>query len=372
MRLPAHVALVNFNEPLLTGGAVQDLSTLEELAPHVNRLSVLIITSSDRADARTSGPVTLIPVRSHNRADVLARVLLALSRLHRTHPIDIIQAQDPTITGTASALAARWTRSRLVVGVFGSDPGDPAIRSISPLHRLGCIAGRHTLRVADRVQVDSTELLKRMRARGITARYKPMSPNDLDRFLAASARRVYRDPAERVLFVGRLAEQKRLDVLLRGFQLLRADRPRARLTMVGDGPEATSVGRLAAELHVADAVDFRGTLDRARLLDAYLDADALAMTSYFEGMPRAFLEAAATGLPIVSTPVAGALELRSHAPITLMRAEPGAIAAGLAAGLGPANERREIGLRLEAWVRTRLEMNPTEMQLDIWKELLGG
>ena len=58
----------------------------------------------------------------------------------------------------------------------------------------------------------------------------------------------------------------------------------------------------ADELGIGGRLHFLGFLPQTELCDFYQASDALLLTSEFEGMPRAALEALGCGLPVVSTP----------------------------------------------------------------------
>lgn len=72
-------------------------------------------------------------------------------------------------------------------------------------------------------------------------------------------------------------------------------------------------GRLLAEIErragAGGAVEFLGHLSGDALQDAYAGADAFALASWTEGMPRALVEAMAHGLPAVATDVGGVSEI---------------------------------------------------------------
>ncbi|MBP0573922.1 glycosyltransferase, partial [Mycobacterium tuberculosis] len=70
------------------------------------------------------------------------------------------------------------------------------------------------------------------------------------------------DPAANndILFVGRLAAVKGVDVLLRAFDLIRGQVPEIRLTIVGAGPERVALERITAELRLGARVTFAGPL----------------------------------------------------------------------------------------------------------------
>ncbi len=95
-----------------------------------------------------------------------------------------------------------------------------------------------------------------------------------------------------LLFVGRLNNgQKRLDLLLKIWARLEARFPEWRLRIVGDGPDAGRLKRLAGTLRLERA-SFEGFRDPAPF---YRDAAIFCMTSAFEGFPMVLVEAAAFG-----------------------------------------------------------------------------
>lgn len=95
--------------------------------------------------------------------------------------------------------------------------------------------------------------------------------------------------------VGRLAYQKNQIFLLEAFARLHQREPRARLVLVGDGPNLLTLEAKAVDLGVEDEVLFLGHRDDVqRLLMAF---DLFVMPSHFEGLGMAAVEAQAAGLP---------------------------------------------------------------------------
>ncbi len=97
--------------------------------------------------------------------------------------------------------------------------------------------------------------------------------------------------------VGRLSAEKNQRYLVELMPALRAQRPDARLLLVGSGPLEGELADRARALGVADAVTFAGAQqDVAGFLSAM---DAFAFPSLFEGLSLALLEAQFNGLPCV-------------------------------------------------------------------------
>ncbi len=97
--------------------------------------------------------------------------------------------------------------------------------------------------------------------------------------------------------VGRLHHQKNHPFLLEAFARLHQREPRARLVLVGDGPDLLTLEAKAVDLGVSEAVLFLGHRDDVpRLLQAF---DIVAMPSHVEGLGMAAVEAQAAGLPCI-------------------------------------------------------------------------
>ncbi len=100
--------------------------------------------------------------------------------------------------------------------------------------------------------------------------------------------------------VSGLRAEKNLARLVRAFAALREHGP-ARLVILGDGPERARLQALAAELRVADDVEFAGYVTNPQ--QRLPQFDLFALSSDTEQLPIALLEAMAHGVPVVATRV---------------------------------------------------------------------
>jgi glycosyltransferase involved in cell wall biosynthesis len=127
-----------------------------------------------------------------------------------------------------------------------------------------------------------------------------------------------------VLIVGRLVEQKNHELAIRAI----AGVPDALLAIAGDGPLRPRLERVAAEEGVNGRVRFLGVRRDVRALMGA--ADAIVLSSHWEGLPLSALEALASGTPLVATEVRGLRELVVDGENALLvPEEPEALAAGL-------------------------------------------
>jgi len=112
-----------------------------------------------------------------------------------------------------------------------------------------------------------------------------------------------------VLAVGRLSKEKAHIDLLAAFSRLRASNPeaKARLIIVGDGPERGRLETAADSFGCKESVVFAGRVSDVRPF--YAAADVFALPSHSEGSPNVLLEAMAAEIPVVTTKVGGVPEM---------------------------------------------------------------
>lgn len=129
------------------------------------------------------------------------------------------------------------------------------------------------------------------------------------------------EEAPLLLFVGRLAPNKRVSVLVEALAQLRERRPAVRALVIGDNSDIYAhemhyCRQRAKELGVADRLHFLGPVSDERLRDAYRDADVLVIPSRHEGFCIPVVEAQACGLPVVAARAAALPETVGAAGLT--------------------------------------------------------
>jgi glycosyltransferase involved in cell wall biosynthesis len=121
-------------------------------------------------------------------------------------------------------------------------------------------------------------------------------------------------PPIRILAVGRLVEKKGFEYLLRALKLLQDNNLEVESTIVGDGPLRRKLEELTSELQLTH-LHFEGGLPphkvRAHMQRSSLLAApcVIGKDGDHDGLPNVLLEAAALGLPILTTPVGGTGDL---------------------------------------------------------------
>jgi glycosyltransferase involved in cell wall biosynthesis len=112
----------------------------------------------------------------------------------------------------------------------------------------------------------------------------------------------------RILAVGRLARDKKLEVLIRAMQHIRSTHP-AHLLLAGRGDDRPHLVNLAESLGLQNAVHFLGFVPEEDLPALYRLSDLYAIASDVEVQSIPTLQAVATGLPVVAANAAALPEL---------------------------------------------------------------
>lgn len=113
-----------------------------------------------------------------------------------------------------------------------------------------------------------------------------------------------------ILYLGRVHETKGVDLLVKAYAYLIRNMKYNNAVLVLAGPDdgyLTETMSLSDSLSISDLVLFTGFISREDKLKALVDAD-LFVTPSFYGFPVTFLEACATGTPIITTTLGDSLE----------------------------------------------------------------
>lgn len=115
-----------------------------------------------------------------------------------------------------------------------------------------------------------------------------------------------------LLYVGRIAREKNLRMLLTAFKAVVSTHPSAKLLLVGGGPALSETKSFAAGLDLGDHIEFTGMLKRDEIDPIYGAADAFAFPSTTETQGIAICEGLSAGLPVVAVNAGGIPENLQH------------------------------------------------------------
>jgi colanic acid/amylovoran biosynthesis glycosyltransferase len=178
----------------------------------------------------------------------------------------------------------------------------------------------------------------------------------------------------------RLIEKKGLRVSLRAFAKFAEHDPAATFTIAGEGPLRNELGRLAAQLGVADKVFFPGFISQNQLRELFYQSHIFLHPSEVggdgnqEGVPNSMLEAMASGLPVFATEHGGIPEAIENGRSGILGKERDAEALVQALVERTANPEglAAIARNGAEVVRKRFERNAQTRQLeDYYLETIG-
>lgn len=110
----------------------------------------------------------------------------------------------------------------------------------------------------------------------------------------------------RLVFVGRLDPIKGVPVLFEALERVQKTRSDVTLDIVGGGSLMNDLQDRANSL---SGITFHGYLSQTEVAERIANADALVLPSFAEGLPVVYMEALASGRPVIATDVAGVSEL---------------------------------------------------------------
>jgi len=151
-----------------------------------------------------------------------------------------------------------------------------------------------------------------------------------------------------ILFVGRNAPHKRLDLLLPAFEQVLERHPDASLVLAGPGHGVELLQGVALQVH--SRVHLAGTTSAAELAALYQGSSLLVLPSDYEAFGLVLLEAMSCGLPVIAAQASAPAELLAGwEPSLFPPGDMGALAARIDAILADG----DLAAECSAWGRTR-------------------
>ncbi len=172
-----------------------------------------------------------------------------------------------------------------------------------------------------------------------------------------------------VTYIGRIAREKNLGLLLEAWETLAPGRGSAKLVLVGRGPLEDDIRR-----REIPGVSVSGLLEGPALSAAYSSADLFAFPSATETFGNSLLEAMGSGLPSLVAASGGVLEFANHGGNAWL-VEPDstpAIVEGLQRLLGDAALRRRLAAGALATARARDWATVYDRLLDDYREAIAA
>jgi glycosyltransferase involved in cell wall biosynthesis len=311
MKSTMRILFCNYEYPPLGGGGgVINALLAEEMA---KRHEVTVLTSQGLGlpPERIENGVRVLRVPVFFRKEAMAANLLSMlaylpmgvrrgKALLAGESFDVINTHFVLPTGPVGDALARFGKIPNVLSLHGGDLYDPS-KAMSP-HRHPLLRAwiRRLLRRADRIVGQSTNTIENMRrfyASELKAAQIPLGIKRPKR--EAAFRKEYRLGEEEVLLVtvGRLVARKAVPQLISMMASMRNEK--VRLLIIGTGPQERELKEACFQKGLAEKVLFLGHVEEGEKFRILQMSDLYVSTSQHEGFGLVFLEAMASGLPVV-------------------------------------------------------------------------
>lgn len=281
------------------GGAEEQLRILARNSVGAGH-TVGVLCLDDRGRGRYGNQVQVMLVPRGRRWAVLTLGRGIGREMARFHP-DLVHLWLPEVVTIPSALCA----TRLGARVLSAHRRAPSNRVSTVQYirdRLRFLAHLLADRIVTNFELDASGSPTFNRIAG--RKGYVVIPNAVDLDAISSVPRVELggpSGTRHVVFAGRMMSQKGIDTLVDAIARLVARGHAVQLHLFGVGPMEAEMRHRVARLDLGARVQFHG-FDRAWLSSAK-SADVFVLPSKSEGMPNVLLEAAAAGIPIVSTTI---------------------------------------------------------------------
>jgi len=254
-----------------------------------------------------------------------------VAAIHGENHFDIIHVHILTRAGVVGRLLAEKFGVPMVVTESWSRYLQPAV---GLRHWLSYKLARYATRGAEALVYVSKKLANALEQHGITAKRMVYIPNvvDTELFRPAQGERRSSGPV-RLIHVSCFEEaSKNISGLINAVAQLKSAGVEVSLCMVGEGQFSAEAESMAADLGIADLIDFKGLLPPAVVAKEVATSDFLIQTSRYETFGAVVPEAWACGTPVISTRVGVFAEMyRPELGEEISGTDPASIAAGIQA-----------------------------------------
>lgn len=260
--------------------------------------------------------LSIVPCPVRHWSQFIPAAIQLGGELLRREPFDLIQVQEPFVSGLAGVSLARRAHLPLVVGLYSDEIDNPVWLSERPLNRLANRVGKWVLRQAAAARSDSLAVADRLSHYGFRhLTYIPFLITHADRLLAPVAetqvtrlRLLDGQAGPLLLAVCRLEQEKNIPLMLSAFANAARQQPGLVLVIAGSGSLADTLAQ-EAERIVPGRVRWLGWVDNTEMPAYYQAADLMLLSSNRESAARVLYESLLAGTPVLSTDTAGAREV---------------------------------------------------------------
>lgn len=337
---------------LCNGGAERVVSIL---AGHMAKqgMDVEILTYYDRpVSYELDSGVKLTAVETMTGSGNKIKNLLAIRKYFKKHAKVVISFLAPF---NIMAIAANFGSG---VPIIVADRNDPTkVPSNTVVRKVRDILYRFATGVVVQTQKNKAYFSQAVQKKSRVI-YNPI---DLKEYAGIALKT---EKEKKIVTAGRLMPQKNQKMMIRAFADVYAKHPDYQLVIYGEGPSRQELETLIKELGMEDGIMLPGNM--SDIHEHLRSAEIFVLSSDYEGMPNALIEAMCLGLPCISTKVSGATDLikdhengiltdldsREQLKAAMLELiENKELAKKLAANASKLNEELEVSKIMQQWIQ---------------------
>lgn len=277
-----------------TGGAERVVSELANyFCNKNNKVSILLLSRNDISYELNKNVKIIYGSNQINGKNRISKFFLRINLIRK-----YVRLIQPNITisflstiNIYSCLAIGFSKNKLIV----SERNDP---QKSPSERIKRLVRNIVYYLSDGYVFQTNEARNyfhnKIKSKGIVIS-NPIKPNLPDVYIG--------ERTKRVVAVGRLEEQKNYPLLIKAFYLICDEFKDYNVEIYGEGQERSELSNLINELNLNNRVLLMGS--HSDVHERIKDASLYVLSSDYEGMPNALMEAMALGLPCIATDCSG-------------------------------------------------------------------
>ncbi len=285
-----------------------------------------------------------------------ATLLGRIRKLHLQKPITVIHAHAALPCGHAAAFLSRRLRIPFVVTIHGLDVFNSCLQQgiAAEWRRQACVGvyggASEVICISNKVQ----QLLKDGMGTAVSSE---VVYNGTDPSLFAPGSAAGQPPT--ILIVGNLLAGKGHELVLKAFVRVKDSHLGLQCSMIGAGADRDRFASLARDLGISDQVHFLGRRSRSEVAEAMRNCAVFVLPSRFEGLGCVYLEAMASGKPVIGCRGQGIDEIIDHGRNGWLIPVDGLeeLVQGLRALLGDAELRARIGQAARQTILEKLTLS---------------
>jgi glycosyltransferase involved in cell wall biosynthesis len=301
--------ILSLDKQLLAGHG-DSLERMKRYAGLFKSLDIIVFSQDRVKPLKVQDGLVIYSTGSRSRLASLYKAIGLTSRIIGKNNEYLVIAQDPFYTGACAWWLKKKFPIKTLISVYGTNIYDPGWLRESCLNRILKPIGNAVMKSADAIQTDGFETVDELKSiYGAKVFWKPIIPSNIEDFRSLTPKNY--DGQIGILFVGRMVKQKNIPMLISVIEEMarKYQKDRIKFKVVGDGELSDYFQSAVKSKSLAEYIDYHPRLERSEILETYGNSHILILTSYYEGFAKVFMEAAAAGLPIITTKVSGVKNL---------------------------------------------------------------